>query len=45
LFQSRFQKFLVEFNMRQANRVAHELAQVTPHNDSSHTYDDVPSCI
>ncbi|KEH41593.1 hypothetical protein MTR_1g052605 [Medicago truncatula] len=35
----------VEFNRRQANGVAHELARVAPSHASSHVYDDVPSCI
>jgi hypothetical protein len=45
LFQSRFQNSHVEFNWRQANGATHELAQIAPRNASSHTYDDVPSCI
>ena len=45
LFIDSFQNSYVEFNRRQANGVAHELAQVAPSHASSHVYDDVPSCI
>jgi len=45
LFGCNFQNSHVEFNRRQANGVAHELAGVAPSHASSHVYDDVPSCI
>jgi hypothetical protein len=45
LFENSFQNSHVEFNRRQANGVAHELARVIPYNASSHVYDNVPSCI
>jgi len=45
LFDNSFQNSHVEFNRRQANGVAHELARVAPSNASSHVYDNVPSCI
>jgi len=45
LLQNRFQNFHVEFNRRQANRVAHELAQAALSNPSPHIIDDVPTCI
>ncbi|AET00641.2 tubulin folding cofactor A [Medicago truncatula] len=45
LFDCNFQNSYVEFNRRQANGVAHELARVAPSHASSHVYDDVPSCI
>jgi len=41
LFQNRFQNSHVEFNMKQANRVAHELAHVASYNVGFHTYNDV----
>jgi len=34
-----------EFNRRQVNGVAHELARVAPSEPRPHIYDDVPSCI
>ena len=40
-----FQNSHVEFNRRQSNGVAHELAQEGPLNASSHIIDDAPSCI
>jgi len=45
LFGCNFQNSHVEFNRRQANGVAHELARVAPSHANSHVYDDVPSCI
>ena len=45
LLVDRFQKSHVEFNRRQANRVAHELAQEALSNPSPHTIDDVPTYI
>ena len=45
LFDCNFQNSHIEFNRRQANGVAHELARVAPSHVSSHVYDDVPSCI
>jgi len=45
LFDCNFQNSDVEFNRRQANEVAHELATIAPSHASSHVYDDVPSCI
>lgn len=45
LFDCHFQNSHVEFNRRQANEVAHELARVAPSHASSHVYDDVPSYI
>ena len=41
----KFQKSHVEFNRRQANRVAHKLAQTALSNPSPHIIDDVPTCI
>jgi len=41
----RFQNSHVEFSRRQANRVAHELAQVALSNPSPHVINDVPTCI
>jgi len=35
----------VEFNRRQTNRVAHELARVALSNPSAHIIDDVRTCI
>lgn len=43
LLDSSFQNSYVEFNMRQANEVAYELAHAAPFN--SHFIDDVSSCI
>jgi len=45
LLVDRFQKSHVEFNRRQANGVAHKLAQTSLSNPSPHIIDDVPSCI
>jgi len=45
LLEYRFQNSHVEFNRRQANRVAHELAQAALSNPSPHIIDDVPTCI
>jgi len=45
LLEDRFQNSHVEFNRRQANRVAHELAQATMSNPNPHIIDDVPTCI
>jgi hypothetical protein len=45
IFQDGFQNSHVEFNRRQVNGVAHELARVTPFDHSPTIYDDVPSCI
>ena len=45
LLVDRFQNSHVEFNRRQANRVAHELAQATLSNPNPHVIDDVPTCI
>ena len=46
LLVNSFQNSNVEFNRRQANEVAHELAQRALFNPSSHIIDDdVPSCI
>lgn len=45
LFIDSFQNSHVQFNMRQANEVAHELAHVASSHASFHVYDDVPSCI
>ena len=45
LFDCNFHDPHVEFNRRQANGVAHELARVSPSHASSHVHDDVPSCI
>jgi len=45
IFQDSFQNSHVEFNRRQANGVAHELARVAPYDPSPTTYDDVSSCI
>jgi len=45
LLLDRFQNSHVEFNRRQANRVAHELAQTALSNPSPHIFDDVPTCI
>ena len=41
LLENRFQNSHVEFNMKQANRVAHELAHVASYNVGCHTYYDV----
>jgi hypothetical protein len=41
----RFQNSHVEFSRRQANKVAHELAQAALSNPSPHIIDDVPTCI
>ena len=45
LLVDKFQNSHVEFNRRQANRVAHELAQAALSNPSPHIIDDVPTCI
>jgi len=45
LLVDRFQNSHVEFNRRQANMVAHELAQAAMSNPSNHIIDDVPTCI
>jgi len=45
LLLDRFQNSHVEFNIRQANRVAHELAQATLSNPNPHIFNDVPTCI
>jgi len=45
LLEDRFQNSHVEFNRRQANRVAHELAQAALSNPSPHIIDNVPTCI
>jgi len=45
LFQDSFQNSHVEFNRRQANRVAHELSKASPSDPSPTIYDDVSSCI
>jgi len=45
LFHNRYQNSHVEFNRRQVNGVAHELAKVTPGHAISHIYSNVPSCI
>ena len=45
LLEDRFQNSHVEFNRRQANRVAHELTQATLSNPSPHIIDEVPTCI
>ena len=45
LFEINFQNSHVEFNRRQANGIAHELARVAPSHASSHVYDNVRSCI
>jgi len=45
LLEDRFQNSHFEFNRRQANMVAHELAQAALSNPSLHTIDDVPTCI
>jgi hypothetical protein len=36
---------IVEFTRRQANEVAHELAQAAPSKSSFRTFDNVPTCI
>jgi hypothetical protein len=43
LLVNSFQNSYVEFNRRQMNEVAYELAQAAPFNP--HVIDDVPSCI
>ena len=45
LLEDRFQNSHVEFNRRQANRIAHELAQEALSNPSPHIIDDVPTYI
>ena len=45
LFDCNFQNSHVEFNRRQVNGVAYELARLALSHASSHIYDDVPSCI
>jgi len=45
LFDCDFQNSHVEFNRRENNGVAHELARVASSHASSHIYDDVLSCI
>ena len=45
LYAYNFHNSCVEFNRRQANWIAHELAHVALSQESSHVYDDVPSCI
>ncbi|AES68875.1 transmembrane protein, putative [Medicago truncatula] len=45
LFGYNFQNSHVEFNMRQANEVVHELASVATSHANSRIYDDVPSYI
>jgi len=45
LLEYRFHNSHVEFNRRQANRVAHELAQAALSNPSPHIIDNVPTCI
>jgi len=45
LLLNNFHNSRVEFNKRQVNEVAHELAQTTPLNPSSLIIDDALSCI
>ena len=45
LLDDRFQNSHVEFNKRQANRVAHPLAQTALSNPRPHIIDDVSTCI
>jgi len=45
LLENRFQNSHVEFNKRQANRVAHELAQAALSNCSPRIIDNVHTCI
>jgi len=45
LLVDKFQNSHVEFSWRQANRVAHELAQTTLSNSNPLVIDDVPTCI
>lgn len=45
LLKDRFQNSHVDFNRRQANRVAHELAQAALSNPSPYIIDDVRTCI
>lgn len=45
LFHESFQNSHVEFNMRQTNVIAHELAKASPSESNPYIYDDAPSCI
>ena len=45
LLVDRFQNSHVESSRRQANKVAHELAQAALSNPSPQVIDDVPTCI
>jgi len=45
LLHNSFLNSHVEFNRRQVNEVAYELAQASPLNPNAHIIDDAPSCI